>query len=221
MSDQEKASLSSRWSKRKQAVKQEEALEITQDDGGLVTDQKAQTELTREQQLEQLNQLTDADMPDLTSLDEDADFSGFMSTGVSDRLRQLALKKLFHGASYNLRDGLDEYDDDYTFFEKLDPNTITADMKHMIEVEAEKERRLLEEQALEQRELELAESVVDDESKTVEDSDELDGLEGNEPEISALDETEEQGRVEEQNDLQTQDADSLASESEPTNETLH
>lgn len=74
-------------------------------------------------------------MPDIESLDGEADFFGFMSKGVSEALRKQAFKRLFHGASYNLRDGLDECADDYTFFEKLDPNTITADMEHMMELE--------------------------------------------------------------------------------------
>ena len=63
--------------------------------------------------------LTDADMPDIDSLAEDSDFTGFMSPGVSDELRNLALRKLFHAPVFNIRDGLDEYDEDYTTFEKL------------------------------------------------------------------------------------------------------
>jgi len=51
----------------------------------------------------------------------------------------MALKKLFMGASYNIRDGLDEYDGDYTKFEKMPKNLITSDMKHMVEVEAKKQ----------------------------------------------------------------------------------
>jgi hypothetical protein len=61
-------------------------------------------------------------------------------------LRKMALRKLFASETYNERDGLDEYDGDYTHFEKLDPTTITADMKHMIRVEAERlQAKLLEE----------------------------------------------------------------------------
>ncbi len=88
--------------------------------------------------------LTDADMPDVGSLTEESDFSGFMSRGVSDELRNLALRKLFGAPSFNVRDGLDEYDDDYTKFEPLG-DTITCDMKHQMEMEARK--RLEREQA--------------------------------------------------------------------------
>lgn len=82
-------------------------------------------------------------MPDLESLNETSDYSGFMSTNVSEALQKMALRQLFTSETYHIRDGLDEYDGDYTHFEKLDPSTITADMKHMLKVA---ERRLKEEE---------------------------------------------------------------------------
>ena len=66
-----------------------------------------------------------------------------MSPGVSDELRNLALRKLFHAPVFNIRDGLDEYDDDYTSFEKLG-DIVTSDMKHQIEVQQRKLREALE-----------------------------------------------------------------------------
>jgi len=63
--------------------------------------------------------LTDADMPALESLDASSDYSGFLSPGVSEQLRKLALRKLFHSPAVNVRDGLDDYDDDYRNFETL------------------------------------------------------------------------------------------------------
>jgi len=103
---------------------------------------------------------TDEDMPDIDTLDEHSDYSGFMSKKVSEALRKMALQKLFHGESYNIRDGLDEYDGDYTSFEKLDPSVITCDMRHLIEVEAEKMRLAKEEK--EKEELLLAEKKADE-----------------------------------------------------------
>jgi len=82
--------------------------------------------------------LTDEDMPDLETMDQHSDYSGFMSPQVSDRLRKLALRKMFRGDDFNVRDGLDDYDGDYTKFEPLG-NIVTSDMKHMIEVEARRE----------------------------------------------------------------------------------
>ena len=119
--------------------------------------------------------LTDDDMPGLDSLDESSDFSGFMSPGVSARLRKLALKKLFAGAGFNIRDGLDDYDDDFTSFPPLG-DIITCDMKHRIELaeqrkreaeEAEEAERLAtggsESEAL-QAEHDQTDEVADDES---------------------------------------------------------
>lgn len=61
----------------------------------------------------------DADMPPLESLGPESDYSGFMSPEVSEELRRLALRKLFHSPLYNITDGLDDYDDDFTSFAVL------------------------------------------------------------------------------------------------------
>lgn len=68
---------------------------------------------------EALPHLTDADMPPLETLTSVDDFSPFMAPGVSDRLRNLALRKLFGAPGFNIRDGLDDYDDDYTRFDTI------------------------------------------------------------------------------------------------------
>lgn len=103
--------------------------------------------------------LTDADMPPIESLNEKSDFSGFMSPGVSSQLRKLALRKLFAGAGFNIRDGLDDYDEDFTNFEPLG-DLITCDMKHQAEM-AEKRKREAEEKAAEARKLEGAEEETE------------------------------------------------------------
>lgn len=71
---------------------------------------------------------TDADMPPVESLSEDADVSGFLSTGVSEALRRRALRHLFHMPKFQLRDGLDDYDGDYRAFTPLG-DVVTSDMK--------------------------------------------------------------------------------------------
>lgn len=119
-------SVFARWSQRKRetgpeptdAVVPSSAEELP---AGAVLDEKAA--------------LTDADMPPIDTLDEHTDISGFLSPGVSAGLRQLALRKVFHLPRFNLRDGLDDFDDDYTHFRALG-NTITAEMRHRAEVEA-------------------------------------------------------------------------------------
>ncbi len=87
--------------------------------------------------------LTDTDMPSLDRLDEHSDYSGFLSPGVSDALRKRALRKLFTATVFNVRDGLDDYDEDFTSFEPLG-DWVTSDMKHQAEVQ-EKRRREAEE----------------------------------------------------------------------------
>jgi hypothetical protein len=76
--------------------------------------------------------LTDADMPPVESLRYDDDWSGFLSPGVSDGLRQEALRRLFSSPELNVTDGLDSYSGDYTSFEALG-DTVTADMRHHLE----------------------------------------------------------------------------------------
>jgi len=163
----EKESFASRWSRRKQEVahKADSAVEEIAVETEIIIDE----ETLAEQRLEKLNALTDEDMPDIETLDEESDFSGFMSTGVSETLRKMALQKLFQGKNYNIRDGLDEYDGDYTNFEKLDSSVITCDMKHLIEVETEKIRLAKEEKEkllqaeVEADEVEIAEQEQDSE----------------------------------------------------------
>ena len=64
-------------------------------------------------------ELTDEDMPPVESLDEQSDFSQFLSPGVSEELRNLALRKLFMLPEFNLRDGLNDYDDDFSKMPEL------------------------------------------------------------------------------------------------------
>lgn len=79
--------------------------------------------------------LTDADMPPLESLDENSDYSGFLSPEVTEELRQMALQKLFRSACFNVCDGLDDYAEDYTTFEKLG-DVMTADLRFRLQQEA-------------------------------------------------------------------------------------
>ncbi len=133
-----------RWSRRKQQTsvdtqKEDHLIELQQLEISNPENNKTLEQKPKEPEVV----LTDEDMPALNTLNEDSDFSGFMSSGVSDELRNLALRKLFNAPSFNLRDGLDEYDEDYTSFEKLG-DLVTCDMKHQIEMEAKKK---LEEEA--------------------------------------------------------------------------
>ena len=165
-----KESMLRRWSRRKQEAAQvtpavEETVPIETEDS-LGT--KAPVEA------EEIPVLTDADMPAIESLDEDSDYSGFMSEGVSDELRNLALRKLFKAPIFNIRDGLDEYDEDYTYFEKLG-DIVTCDMKHHIEMKEQREREALALEAEQEAEdeMEVVEAIdeeTDDKLEAIEDS---------------------------------------------------
>lgn len=76
--------------------------------------------------------LTDTDMPDLDTIGADSDISPFFSSGVSEELRQAALKRLFRTPKFNLRDGLDDYDEDYRSFHALG-DIVTAEMRRQRE----------------------------------------------------------------------------------------
>ena len=136
-----------RWSRRKHEAQQAPAAEVAS---------LADSEVGAEKQL------TDADMPPLDTLTDDSDYSGFLSPNVSEALRQQALRQLFRGPGFNIRDGLDDYDDDFTAFAKLG-DIVTSDMKHQLEKET---------QRLQQRiEAELATLPEDDVPVTAESSD--------------------------------------------------
>ena len=91
----------------------------------------------------------DEDMPPLESLNEDSDFSGFMSPRVSATLRKQALRKLFRSPRFNVISQLDDYIDDYRNYPALG-DIVTSDMKHAA-------ARLLEKQL---KEAEAADAVA-------------------------------------------------------------
>ena len=57
----------------------------------------------------------EADLPDIEQMDYDSDYRGFLSEGVSDKLRNKALRRLWRSNPILASvDGLDDYDEDYT-----------------------------------------------------------------------------------------------------------
>ncbi len=145
--------------------------------------------------------LTDADMPDVETLGEGSDYKGFMSPGVSDKLRKIALRKLFAGAGFNIRDGLDDYDEDFTNFEPLG-DIVTCDMKHRAEVEEEKRLKALAEAEAAEKEAEekaLAESKSDSDNE--DGSEEIasdDKLVSNDDEQRRIEDTEEADQIDQE-----------------------
>ncbi len=112
-----------RWSSRKHEAKQ--ALSPPED------------EVQEETEVEAVSLPTDADMPPIETLEESSDYTGFLSPEVSEELRCIALRKLFHGAAFTATDGLDDYADDFSSFAKLG-DLITSDMRFQMEEAAKK-----------------------------------------------------------------------------------
>jgi hypothetical protein len=99
-----------------------------------------------------IDQRTDADMPAIESLSADSDFTGFLSPKVSETLRRAALRKLFHGSTFNVIDELDDYAEDFTTFEALG-DIVTADMRHQLELQAKKKAEAAKQALLEEDEV--------------------------------------------------------------------
>ena len=167
-------SFLSRWSRRK-ALRQEEL-----DDAALGGTDETVIETANSAE-EKRPPPTDEDMPSVESLGEDDNYGDFLSPKVSEKLRKLALRKLFHGAGFNIRDGLDDYDEDFTYFEPLG-DIVTADMRHREEMLERKAREVAEaaekESASEQQvaaqtqpELEEGSEAPDSEADDLADSD--------------------------------------------------
>lgn len=91
--------------------------------------------------------LTDADMPPIESLTPDSDFSGFMSPGVSEALRQQALRVLFRSPGLNVRCPLDS---EYYDCANMTPlgSVVTHEMREEMEREAKKKLAELGRKAL-------------------------------------------------------------------------
>jgi hypothetical protein len=129
------AGFVSRWSRLKHEAAKDAGTVATENTAGnLAAEDNSGPEV---RQASSTRILTDEDMPGLESLTAESDYTDFFSPGVSDALRKLALRKLFQGKDFNIRDGLDEYDEDYTRFEKLG-DIVTSDMRHQLELEAQR-----------------------------------------------------------------------------------
>jgi len=188
----------SRWSRRKLQTTEETQTE----DLAFETDDKELAQNETQESLSEVQSpdiprepvLVDADMEPVESLTENSDFSKFMSPGVSDELRNLALRKMFQAPLFNIRDGLDEYDEDYTTFEKLG-DIITADMRHQMEVEAKKKVEM------------EAKAISEEESSS--DAEEAGIVENEAASIEVEDDSLEQSDVEFDTDEQFPDSDAI------------
>jgi hypothetical protein len=116
-----------RWSERKRLAKQD-ASTLAEHAGA-----KSAVSQTPSGAHDTLDEQADAPvLPPIDSLDEHSDYRGFMSDKVSEALRLQALRKLFSLPQFNIRDGLNDYDEDFSTFRSLG-DIIPHDMARGIE----------------------------------------------------------------------------------------
>jgi len=70
-----------------------------------------------------------AELPPVDELSFESDFKAFMHAKVDERLRRMALKKLFSDPRFNVMDGLDVYIDDYSKEDPIPPGML-AQLQH-------------------------------------------------------------------------------------------
>lgn len=158
-----------RWSERKARAKEEDSPKP-----------EASTERTVEDQ--PLPEAQDVppekiELPPVDTLNEDSDYSVFMTPGVDEAVKKLALRKLFRLPQFGVLDGLNDYDEDFTYFEALG-DIVTSDMKyHEERKKAEELKKKLESEeeieTLAQDEESTGESEADEEPATPADNSEV------------------------------------------------
>ncbi len=62
----------------------------------------------------------DAALPPIDSLDKDSDYTPFLKEGVPEKLARVAMRKLWRSDPiFGFRDGLDDYDEDYSIMQTI------------------------------------------------------------------------------------------------------
>ena len=128
-----------RWSRRKAEARADTEAEEGRGDSSAPMDRHNRQEAPAVATTQPERVLTDADMPALESLNENSDYSCFMSPGVSEELRQAALRRLFRSSGFNELCPLEgEYFDGHGF-DALG-SVVTHEMRAAMEREAAKLR---------------------------------------------------------------------------------
>ena len=82
-------------------------------------------------------EITDADLPTPEELHGRSDLSAYFAAGVSEELRQRALRRVFHSPEFNQCDGLEVYDEDYRAFQGLG-EVLTNHMRQRLQRESDR-----------------------------------------------------------------------------------
>ncbi len=133
-----------RWSKRKALAR--EGVELPEPDDDVAEDEgneapgADETAAEPRQRADGQGEDTAAAVPELPpieSLGEDSDYAAFLAAGVPADVQRKALRKLFRSPKFNVRDGLDDYDLDFSSPEPLG-DIVTAEMRHRLRQELER-----------------------------------------------------------------------------------
>ena len=106
----------SRWSRRKQDVREGRPLDEPPPPAVKVATPAAATPAERvtETETETPNVQPSPTLADVQQLTPESDFTGFMARGVAPDVKNAAMKKLFADPHFNVMDRMDIYIDDYT-----------------------------------------------------------------------------------------------------------
>lgn len=143
--DNRETSFLARWSRRKHAANREHAPQVP-DAEDAATEDTANAAAPADEPVPSANDSATGeeaeadtaaaasaeDLPPPEQLPPESDFTAYLSKRVSREVRRAALRKLFSSPKFNVRDGLDDYDEDYTQFQSLG-QTVTAHMRHHAE----------------------------------------------------------------------------------------
>ncbi|MCK2044055.1 DUF3306 domain-containing protein [Chromohalobacter salexigens] len=80
----------------------------------------------------------DEQLPEPEQLGAGDDFRAFMLPGVGEFLKRRALRRMFKVGNYNVRDGLDDYDEDYSQLMRMMPE-VSARMRQWLHKDQETE----------------------------------------------------------------------------------
>jgi len=104
----------SRWSRRKQDVREGRPLDEPPPPAVKVATPAAATPAERVTETETPNVQPSPTLADVQQLTPESDFTGFMARGVAPDVKNAAMKKLFADPHFNVMDRMDIYIDDYT-----------------------------------------------------------------------------------------------------------
>ena len=167
-----------RWSRRKIEEKEpskDTKSEVSKLEEGAPLDTKSTQDVGEE------GETNVDDLPDIETLNESSDYTPFLKDGVPEKLKRLALRKLWKSNPvFGIIDGLDDYDEDYSAIGivaqeiftnykpgkgMVDPNEAEEEIDEVVKAEGEVEP---EEEARDLGEMEADGDEVTDNQKSVE-----------------------------------------------------